>query len=75
MLIKKGPRQYWGSVNSKIKKGENLVFSRDGVTSVTLFLFGSMSIVGVETKQEMIDRVGEKSSGTIFMYGKKGFSF
>ena len=37
--------------------------------------FGSMSIVGVETKQEMIDRVGEKSSGTIFMYGRKGFSF
>ena len=28
---------------------------------------GSMSIVGVETKQEMIDRVGEKSSGTILL--------
>ena len=38
-------------------------------------LLGSMSIVGVETKQEMIDRVGEKSSDTIFMYGRKGFSF
>ena len=57
-----------------------LVFCGDYIIpyigSVLLFYFGfsikkgSMSIVGVETKQEMIDRVGEKRSDTIFMYGR-----
>ena len=36
---------------------------------------GSMSIVGVETKTNNRKSCRSKNSGTIFMYGRRGFCF
>ena len=49
--------------------------SRTSVVRDDFLLIGSMSIVGVETKTNNCKSCRREISGTIFMYGRRGFYF